>query len=66
MKLRLNGKEYEHKGDGTLGGLLAELKANADHVAAMVNDRIIPKSERGAFGLKEGDAVEVLTFMGGG
>ncbi len=66
MKLRLNGTEYDHSGDGTLGGLLAELTANADHVAAMVNDRIIPKPDREGFCLKEGDVVEVLTFMGGG
>jgi len=66
MKLRLNGNGYDHHGDGSLGGLLAELKANPDQVAVMVNDRIIPKTERGALRLEEGDAVEVLTFMGGG
>jgi sulfur carrier protein len=66
MKLRLNGNDYDYRGDGSLGGLLVELKANPDHVAVMVNGCIIPKAERCACWLKEGDAVEVLTFMGGG
>jgi len=66
MKLRLNGNDYDFKGDGFLGALLGEIQANPDQVAVMVNDRIIPKMERGALCLKDGDTVEVMTFMGGG
>ena len=51
---------------GSLEELIRELGANADQVAIMVNDRIIPKEKRGSVQLKDGDRVEILTFMGGG
>jgi thiamine biosynthesis protein ThiS len=66
MKIVVNGEAHVLGGTGTLRELLAELKASPDHVAVMVNDRIVPKAGRDALTLRAGDRVEVLTFMGGG
>ncbi|MEI6563891.1 MAG: sulfur carrier protein ThiS [bacterium] len=66
MTITVNGNKYEHHGDGRVDQLLAELGSNPDAVAIMVNDQVIPKIERMGVVLKDGDRVEVLSFMGGG
>lgn len=66
MHIIVNGSNHEHKGAGSLEELLAELGANKEAVAIMVNDQVIPKTERTGITLKDGDRVEVLSFMGGG
>ena len=66
MKLTVNGTPYEHRGSGAIAALLAEMGAEAKHVALLVNDRIVVSLERDAIVLKNGDTVEVLTFAGGG
>ena len=66
MRLVVNGKTYEHAGDGTLVSLLEELGADGDRVATVVNDEVVPKTSRSLTRLREGDRVEVLIFAGGG
>jgi thiamine biosynthesis protein ThiS len=66
MNITLNGNQHLHQGSGTLVELLKELGTRPEQVAILVNDRIVPKGEREAFRLHEGDRVEILTFMGGG
>ncbi len=50
----------------TLAGLLDELGITAGRVAVEVNDRVVKRADYPAFGLKEGDRVEVVNFVGGG
>ncbi len=66
MKITVNGKAHEHRGDGTVAGVLRELGADPARVAVVVNEAVIRSAERAAARLKEGDRVEVLTFAGGG
>jgi sulfur carrier protein len=66
MNITLNESPHTHHGSGALSELLKELGAIPNHVAIMVNDRIVPKGESAAVRLREGDCVEILTFMGGG
>ena len=66
MDLTINGSQHTHGGQGSLAELLEKLGANPDQVAIMVNDRIVPKGELGSIQLRDGDRVEILTFMGGG
>lgn len=66
MKVKVNGEEHEHCGGGTVMDLLGELGADVGRVAVMLNDRIVPRAEFAVTRLKDGDLVEVLTFMGGG
>jgi thiamine biosynthesis protein ThiS len=50
----------------TILQLLEWLKVRRDTVAVEVNREIIPRARHGDRRLEEGDAVEVVTFVGGG
>jgi sulfur carrier protein len=66
MNLIVNGEKYEHCGDGTVPALLAELGAEPGHTALTVNGDLVFSKDWNIFKLTDGDAVEVLTFVGGG
>lgn len=66
MNLTVNGENQELREPGTLGQLLDALGIVPDRVAVMVNGRVIPKAGRNDVSLREGDRLEILTFMGGG
>jgi sulfur carrier protein len=66
MFLTVNGEKYEHRGDGTVPALLAELGATPEHTAVTVNADLASSKNWRNFKLNDGDAVEVLTFVGGG
>lgn len=66
MNLTVNGKSHSHSGNGAIDALVLEIGAQPDKVAILVNNEIVPRSQRGAFSLKEGDNVEIITMAGGG
>ncbi len=66
MRIRLNGEERGITQDLTVSALLQELDILPDRVVIEVNMEVL---ERQAFGhrvLKEGDQVEIMSFIGGG
>jgi sulfur carrier protein len=65
MTIRLNGQDRRLPDGASVSTLLAELKLSPDKVAVEVNRRLL-KAERYEQPLKEGDEVEVVTFVGGG
>ncbi len=66
MNLTVNGEKQELMEPGTLGQLLDRLGIVPERVAVMINGRVIPKTGRNDVSLREGDRLEILTFMGGG
>jgi len=67
MKIILNGEEREFDKDKmTIKDLVEELQIKAPNFAVAVGIDVIPKSEYENYELKEGDKVEVVTFVGGG
>jgi thiamine biosynthesis protein ThiS len=66
MHLTVNGEKVEHRGDGTVPALLAELGASPEHTAVTVNGELVLSKAWKNFKLNAGDTVEVLTFVGGG
>ncbi len=66
MFLTVNEERYEHRGDGSVPALLAELGANAEHTALTVNGELVFSKHWKNFKLTDDDTVEVLTFVGGG
>ena len=66
MFLTVNGEKYEHCGGGTVPALLTELGATPGHTALTVNGELVFAKDWENFTLNNGDAVEVLTFVGGG
>ncbi|GAB1724837.1 MAG: Thiamine biosynthesis protein ThiS [Nitrospira sp.] len=66
MTIHVNG-ESRGIGDGqTVAGLLRELDIRTDRVAVELNLEILDRTDFEIRGLREGDRVEILSFIGGG
>ncbi len=66
MKLLLNGSETEIDDTLTVAGLLRKLNIEQAGVAVEVNLAIVKKSDYEKHVLNDGDAVEIVNFVGGG
>lgn len=66
MRLRINGEERDDIRSETVEGLLAELGIQPGRVAVEVNLRVIRRADYRACGLRDGDTVEIVNFVGGG
>jgi len=66
MKITVNGKEKEVQQGATVSQLLEALGLKDRPVAVEVNKRIVRKQEHERYELKEGDKVEIVTFVQGG
>jgi len=71
MNLTLNGEAYDlaHEAGGespTVADLVRALGYEKQAVAVEVNKQLVPKREHPNTRLNEGDAVEVVTLVGGG
>ncbi len=66
MTIHVNG-ESRGVGDGqTVATLLRELDIRADRVAVELNLEIVDRNDFETRSLREGDRVEILSFIGGG
>ena len=66
VTLHVNGEPRRFGADVTVFELLAELEIDAPAIAVEVNRSIVPKSAHETHRLKDGDHVEIVTFVGGG
>ncbi len=66
MQVTVNGELQEVLDKTTIVQLLDKLAVKRDGVAVEVNREIVSRSRHGEMALKEGDAVEIVTFVGGG
>lgn len=65
MRLVINGEERDF-GAETLDALIEELGMKGDRVAVELNREIVPRGSWSATGLKDGDRLEIVHFVGGG
>jgi thiamine biosynthesis protein ThiS len=66
LKLSVNG-EARHVPQGlTVAGLLAEIGLAERKVAVERNLEIVPRSQYATTTLADGDAIEIVHFIGGG
>jgi thiamine biosynthesis protein ThiS len=65
MKLQVNGEEY-HTDSATLLDLLEELKIAPGRVAVEINLKVIRRADMASCALRDGDALEIVNFVGGG
>ncbi len=65
MLVTVNGEARDFPDGETVQNLLVRYKLAPDKVAVELNRRIL-RSEKYDTGLKEGDVVELVTFVGGG
>ncbi len=66
MRVQVNGKPQDLPDAATVLQLLEMLKIGGDGIAVEVNREIIPRSRHDQTPLRDGDAVEIVTFVGGG
>jgi len=66
LKINLNKKEKRLPENLSLNDLISLLKLNSKGIVLEVNLDIIKKENWKNFILKDGDSVEIITFMGGG
>jgi thiamine biosynthesis protein ThiS len=66
IEIVVNGAPRRVEPDTTVQGLLTELGLGARRVAVERNREIVPRSEYERVTLQTGDALEVVTFVGGG
>lgn len=66
MRVFVNSKEHEIAAGATVQSLLEALNLAAQRVAVEVNAQLVARAEWPRFRLKEGDRVEVVSFVGGG
>jgi thiamine biosynthesis protein ThiS len=66
MLITVNGEKKDVSDGITVSGLLEHLNIQHQRVAVERNEEIVKKTAYGETVLKEGDALEVVSFMGGG
>ncbi len=66
MQITLNGEKKEFSDGITVLGLLESLRIQHQRVAVELNTEIVKKDKYAATAIKDGDSLEVVSFMGGG
>ncbi len=66
MNLVINGESREVPEGLTVAALLARLHIKATRVAVEVNAEVVVKSLHETTALRDGDRLEIVTFVGGG
>jgi sulfur carrier protein len=66
MKVTLNGATREVPEGLTVRTLVAHLGLDGGPVAVEINRAIVPRAEHEAHAVRDGDAIEIVHFVGGG
>ena len=66
MNIVLNGEPRGFDETLTLRGLIDRLDLAGKRLAVEVNEEVVPRSEHGAYRLRDGDRVEIVHAIGGG
>lgn len=63
--VQINGNEFEAAGK-TVESVIQELEYDIRTIAIELNEVIVPKANLAQVTLKDGDVLEVVSFVGGG
>ncbi len=66
MLVKVNGRELELPDGCSVAALLERVAIDARRVAVERNQDIVPRKTYAETALKDGDQVEIVTFVGGG
>ena len=66
MKVTVNGKEIQMDEVKSVESYLTETGYQMKRIAVELNGEILPKYQYSETMLKDGDSMEVVTFVGGG
>ena len=66
ISVAVNGEERSLPAGSTISDLLRLLALDHSRIAVEHNRRVVPRAEHAVALLNHGDAVEIVTFVGGG
>ena len=66
IQIQVNGEQRGCQADATVGDLLRELAIKTERVAVELNLEILDRQDFDHRSLKQGDRLEILSFIGGG
>lgn len=66
LSIKINGEPRRVAAGASIAEMLAELGLNPERVAVERNQEIVPRSTLGEVLVKDGDAFEIVHFVGGG
>lgn len=66
LAVHVNGAEREVAAGTTVAQLLEQLELRPELVAVEVNGSLVPRARRAEHELSGGDAIELVTLVGGG
>jgi sulfur carrier protein len=66
LQIQVNGQPRDCRSGSTVGDLLRELEITIERVAVELNLEILDRKDFERRSLKQGDRVEILSFIGGG
>ena len=66
MRVLINGQWQDHDGDLSVAALLERLALEPRRVAVELNKQILPRARYGQTALRDNDALEIVTLVGGG
>jgi thiamine biosynthesis protein ThiS len=66
MNVVINGESKTLEGPLTVEALLQEMGLGPERVAVELNRAVLPRAQHAGTVLRDGDQVEVVTFVGGG
>lgn len=66
MHITLNGDAHSAEPGDTAADLLRRLDLDAGKIALEINREIVPKTAYADTKVREGDEVEIISFIGGG
>jgi len=66
VKVIVNDEPRELPERATVADLVAALALGARRIAVELNHTVVPRAEYGATALHDGDAIEIIHFVGGG
>ena len=66
MQIQVNGEPRQVREEINVTGLLQDLQLNVERVAVEINLEILDQRDFDARTLREGDRIEIMSFIGGG
>jgi thiamine biosynthesis protein ThiS len=66
MNITINGKSYPLTSAKNLSDIVSSFCKQSSHVITELNGAIIPSDQWTKTNLQDGDALELVTFVGGG
>lgn len=66
VQIQVNGEPRDIQAGATVADLLRELDIKSERVAVEINLEILDKGAFAQRSLREGDRIEIISFIGGG